>query len=191
MTETTQERSTKSAYGLRALAHPLRWMLIDLLDSEESATATRCAETLGESVASCSYHLSILAKYGYIELVPGIGGREKPWRLTSTHQDLSPSSSDPYEVFASQAASEAFLEHELDQIKVRLHHVSLESPEWRAASAAGGSSVYVTASELDEIKEEMMTVLFRYADRQSDPDSRPANARRARVFFSTTVDPSR
>jgi hypothetical protein len=39
---------------LRALAHPLRWRLIDLIDSEATATATRCAEILGESVASCS-----------------------------------------------------------------------------------------------------------------------------------------
>ena len=69
--------------------------------------------------------------------------------------------------------------------------MSLESPEWRDASAAGGSTVYVTAAELLKIKEELMTVLLRYADRESDPDSRPANARRARVFFSTTVDPAR
>ncbi len=191
MADTTKARSSKSVYGLRALAHPLRWMLIDLLESEDSATATRCAEVLGESVASCSYHLGILAKYGYIELVPGVTGREKPWRLASTRQDLSSPSSDPDEVLASQAASEAFLEHEVDQMKVRLRHVSLESPAWRGASAAGGSTMYVTAAELLEIKEELMAVLLRFADRQSDPDSRPANARRARVFFSTTVDPKR
>ena len=72
--------------ALRALAHPLRWQLIDLIGSE--ATATRCAEVLGESVASCSYHLGILGKYGYIELVPGQAGKEKPWRLASRQQNL-------------------------------------------------------------------------------------------------------
>ena len=34
---------------LRALAHPLRWALIEALGSEGTATATRCAELLGES----------------------------------------------------------------------------------------------------------------------------------------------
>jgi hypothetical protein len=71
--------------ALRALAHPLRWQLIDLIGSETTATATRCAEVLGESVASCSYHLGVLGKYGYIELVPGREGKEKPWQLLLTH----------------------------------------------------------------------------------------------------------
>ena len=76
--------------ALRALAHPLRWRLIDLIDSESTATATRCAEVLGESVASCSYHLGILGKYGYLELVPGQAGKEKPWRLASRAAEPGP-----------------------------------------------------------------------------------------------------
>ena len=67
--------------SLRALAHPLRWQLIDLLDSTGQATATQCAEALGETVASCAYHLSILGKYGYARQVAGHAGREKPWEL--------------------------------------------------------------------------------------------------------------
>jgi hypothetical protein len=189
--KTTEAAGRNSAYGLRALAHPVRWKLIDLLESEESATATRCAEVLGQSVASCSYHLGILAKYGFIELVPGVPGREKPWRLASPDQDLSSPTSEPGEVLASQAASEAFLDHEMEQLKARLHSVRLETPAWRDASAAGGSSMYVTAEELLEIKEELMKVLRRYSERQSEPASRPTTARRARVFFSTTVDPPR
>lgn len=180
------ERTTKSVYGLRALAHPLRWKLIDLLEAEDSATATRCAEILRESVASCSYHLRILAKYGYIELVPGTLGREKPWRLTSTQQDLSAGVSDE---LTALAASDAFLEHELERMKARLRSMSLEPTEWREACAAGGSTMYVTARELREIKDEMMEVLDRYGHRQADESLRPASARRSRVFFSTSVDP--
>src|SRR5258705_13282349 len=78
-----------SATALRALAHPLRWQLIDLLGREQTATATRCAQLTGESVASCSYHLGILAKYGYIAEAAGGRGREKPWQLTSFEQSLS------------------------------------------------------------------------------------------------------
>ena len=81
--------------SLRALAHPLRWQLIDLLDSTGQATATQCAEALGETVASCAYHLSILGKYGYARQVPGHAGREKPWELTDIPQNLSSAGSDP------------------------------------------------------------------------------------------------
>ena len=65
---------------IRALTHPLRLELMDVLAEEGAATATRCAELTGESVASCSFHLRMLAKYGYIEPAERTG-REKPWRL--------------------------------------------------------------------------------------------------------------
>ena len=77
----TATREQGSRTSLRALAHPLRWQLIDLLDSTGQATATQCAEALGETVASCAYHLSILGKYGYARQVAGHAGREKPWEL--------------------------------------------------------------------------------------------------------------
>ena len=81
----TREQGSSAAIpsrtSLRALAHPLRWQLIDLLDSTGQATATQCAEALGETVASCAYHLSILGKYGYARQVAGHTGREKPWEL--------------------------------------------------------------------------------------------------------------
>ena len=111
------------ALALRALAHPLRWKLIDLLGSEQSATATRCAEVLGESVASCGYHLGILAKYGYVEPVPGRTGREKPWRLATWRQNLSAEGLDEAGALASQAAFEVFLDHELERIKDQLAEI--------------------------------------------------------------------
>jgi hypothetical protein len=189
MKETTTEVPPSAALRLRALAHPMRWKVIDLLESEGSATATRCAEGLAESVASCSYHLGILAKYGYVELVPGTTGREKPWRLTD-QQDLSAQRPDTEEVLAAQAAGEAFLDHELARMKSRIHDIRLEPPEWRAASGAAGTTVYATAAELGEIKDVMTAALSRYEVRRTDAALRPANARRSRVFFSTSVDPS-
>ena len=87
--------AVQSRTSLRALAHPLRWRLIDLLDSTGQATATQCAEALGETVASCAYHLSILGKYGYARQVAGHPGREKPWELTEIPQNLSSAGPDP------------------------------------------------------------------------------------------------
>jgi DNA-binding MarR family transcriptional regulator len=176
--------------ALRALAHPLRWKLIDLLGSELSATATRCAEVLGESVASCSYHLGILAKYGYIELVPDQpGGREKPWRLTTYRQDLSTQGLDEPGAPAARAATDVFLDHELARIKDRFRRLDGEPAEWREASHLLGSTTWVTAGELREIKDQLVEIARRYSDRLADPARRPEGAREARIFTVTSVAP--
>ncbi len=188
--ERPHDRRAPDPLALRALAHPLRWKLIDLLGSEGTATATRCAGVVGESVASCSYHLGILAKYGYIELVPDQpSGREKPWRLTTFEQDLSTEGLDETGALAAQAATEAFLDHELARIKDRLRRQDLEPAEWREASHLLWSSTWVTADELREIKDQLVAMASRYADRLADPSRRPAGAREARILTVTSVAP--
>ncbi len=177
--------------ALRALTHPLRWRLIDLLGSELTATATRCALVLGESVASCSYHLGILAKYGYIELVPEQAGRERPWRLTSYEQNLFPVGLDTEGTLAAQAATEVFLDHELARLKDRLRRQRLEPGPWREASLMQGVSTWMTAAELREVAVQLMDLLMevaaRHAERASDPAARPAGAREVRLFAATSV----
>jgi len=174
---------------LRALAHPLRWKLIDVLDREDSATATRCAAALGESVASCAYHLGILAKYGYIEVAAGRSGREKPWRLTDRQQWMGSDDLDLDGQLAAESATEAFLEHEFAQIRRRVRQHGLEPPVWREAGCVVGSSMWVTAEELGEIKQQLMDIAHRYADRSEDPSLRPKGARHARLFSATSVTP--
>jgi hypothetical protein len=182
-------RSSEAAMRLRALAHPLRWRLMEVVDSEGTATATRCSQALGESVASCAYHLGILGKYGYLEQIKDTQGRERPWRAIGRRQDLSPPGPGIEDKLAAEAATEAFLDVELDQIKVRQRRKSTEPPEWEAATAVGGSTMWVTADELREIKYELITMLHRYQDRDEDPRLRPEGARISRLFFSTSVRP--
>jgi hypothetical protein len=178
-----------NAMALRALAHPLRWHLIDLIGSDGTATATRCAQVLGESVASCSYHLGILAKYGFIELVPDRPGREKPWRLTSVHQVLSAEGRDAEGALAAEAATEAFLDHELVRIKQRLRRLGLEPEPWRRASLLSGATTWMTAAELREVRDQLSQVLGAHADRAENPALRPPDAREVRLFVVTSVAP--
>jgi len=187
----TQDRDPLAprALALRALAHPLRWKLIDLIGSEQSATATRCAEVLGESVASCGYHLGILAKYGYIEPVPDRTGREKPWRLATRRQNLSAEGLDEDGALAAQAAFEVFLDHELERIKDRRRRVDVEPLEWREASYVSGSTQWMTAAELKEVKDLLTEIQERYGDRADDQARRPPGAREVRVFAVTSVAP--
>jgi predicted ArsR family transcriptional regulator len=176
---------------LRALAHPLRWHLVDLLTSEGSATATRCAHVLGESVASCSYHLNMLAKYGFIEEAPGGEGREKPWRLTSPDLSFTPDGLDDESAMAGEAAVEAFLDHEFAVMKERLRRRSLESEPWQQAAGFNGSISFLTAKELFEVRNEVRAIFDRYRDRAADPALRPEGARVVRMFASTSVAPER
>ena len=175
--------------ALRALAHPLRWQLIDLIGSEGTATATRCAEVLGESVASCSYHLGMLAKYGYIEEVPDRTGREKPWRLISERQELGSAGLDSEGQLASEAATEAFLDHEFARTRQRYRRTSLEPEQWRPALV--GASVWLTEEEYAAAREELFAVLERYRrDRDLlDPSLRPPGSREARLFVAVSVAP--
>ncbi len=175
--------------ALRALAHPLRWQLIDLIGSEMTATATRCAEVLGESVASCSYHLGILGKYGYIELVPGRAGKEKPWRLASRDQNLDPSDLDAEGALAAEAAAEAFLDHEFARMKQRLSRYALEPEPWRKATLVMGATTWMTAEELRDVTDQLKRLLVTHEERAADPASRPSGAREVRLFTTTTVAP--
>ena len=71
--------------ALRAYAHPTRMELVGLLRREGPLTATRAAELTGESVASCSYHLRMLAKYDLVEKAEGgRGGRSHGGRRHSS-----------------------------------------------------------------------------------------------------------
>ncbi len=70
--------------ALRALAHPFRLRLLRLVRAHRPVTGAELAQLTGQSSASVSYHLSVLARHGFIEPdpVPGATRRHKPWRTT-------------------------------------------------------------------------------------------------------------
>jgi hypothetical protein len=163
---------------------------MSLIDSEETATATRCAEVLGESVASCSYHLNMLAKYDFVEEAPGGHGREKPWRLVSRDQSFSPDGLGEEGQLAAEAAGDAFLDNEFGVMRDRLRRRSLEPPEWRRESTGfSASTLYLTPAEAIELRRHITELTEQHDDRWSEPDLRPSDARQVRVFLSLTVAP--
>jgi hypothetical protein len=176
---------------LRALAHPLRWKLINLIGEEETATATRCADVLGESVASCSYHLNMLAKYDYIEQAEGGQGREKPWQLVSREQSFSGEGLDLEGKLAAEAAGEAFLDYEVDAMRERMKRRDADPDEWREPTGIAASTMYVTLDEAREIREQLNKVVDSYQERWEKPALRPDGARQLRVFISAFLNPER
>ena len=176
--------------ALRAMAHPLRWQLLEILSREGTATATQCAQETGESVANCSYHLNLLAKYDYVEKAEGGQGREKPWRLVSQSQKFGTENApDDDTLLAAQAASTAFLDYQSAQIKDRALRAHLEPADWQAALGIDNSNDFLTPAEVVEIREELRKLVDRYRDRRADPAKRPEGARSVNLFFSTSVKP--
>jgi hypothetical protein len=188
MTDPEHEHQA-SPQALRALAHPLRWRLLDVLEAETEATATRCAQLTGESVASCAYHLGILAKYGYAEKRSDHPGREKPWRLLNRRQILHPDGLDTEGELAAEAATEAFLDYELIRLKERLRQAALQPPQWRPWFH--GTTAVLTEAEYAHVKEQVDQTLRRlmaeYAERDTDPERRPADGRPVRLFITASA----
>ena len=172
---------------IRALSHPLRLRLLDLLAEEGTATATRCAELTGESVASCSFHLRMLAKYGFIEPAERVG-REKPWQLTARSRDIRPDFDDPASVRAVEVMAGLYVEHEVERIRTWLATGPSESPDWVHASTITGSAFWATLEELAEVSRTLQSLTDRFEGRGTDPSLRPPDARPVRLFGVTSVD---
>ena len=78
MTDATSPR-TLDARALKALAHPLRVRIFDILSQYGPQTASSLAERLGESSGATSYHLRALAKHDLIREVEGRGTARERW----------------------------------------------------------------------------------------------------------------
>lgn len=175
---------------LRALAHPLRWKLINVLRTYGASTATQCAELIGESVASCSYHLNVLAQYGFVAEVPG-KGRQKPWQLVRRDLSLSSVGVDDETALAAQAASEAYLDQEFSSIRDRFRTKDREPLEWQEVVGTHTATEFLTAEEVADVHAKMLEIFEPYADRVENAENRPEDARPVRFFLATTVAPRR
>ncbi|MFJ3711153.1 helix-turn-helix domain-containing protein [Streptomyces sp. NBC_01267] len=170
--------------ALRAYAHPTRMTLVGLLRRTGPFTATRAAELTGESVASCSYHLRMLAKYGLVEEAPGGRGREKPWQATASFTSWPTYSEDPSVAEAADALNTAVAEQYFERM-VRATERRRELPrEWQEAQQSGDTLLHLTAGELTELGERIDDLLKQYEPRQSDPSLRPEGAREVSLILA-------
>ncbi len=173
--------------ALRALSHPTRWSLIELLGLEHSATATRCAEYTGESVASCSYHLGMLAKYGFVEPADGGQGREKPWRLVQRSQSWRTWGQDTETVLAAETLTDVVLEQEFARIREWIRRSSQEPEEWQAAAENSMRTLRVTPEELTELTARIQDLVEPYRQRHEDRETGPDGARTVRMLLATRL----
>jgi DNA-binding transcriptional ArsR family regulator len=144
-----------SARTLRALAHPLRIEMLQLLHAEGPATASSLARRLGESSGATSYHLRALARAGLIVEGEQRNGRERWWRRNEEHT-LVPSSVDPagepHERAEKQAATAELLAIFIGRDQEALDRwqaTRFDQPlDWQDASFVGNFKVWGTPDEL-------------------------------------------
>jgi hypothetical protein len=173
--------------ALRALAHPIRWKLIDVLTSEGTVTATRCSELTGESTATCSYHLGVLAKYGYIRRVGAEQWREKPWQLVTPDLSLSAAGLDEEQNAASRAAAAAFVDYEMTRLKESLRLSAQEPEEWRGLNKIMAATAWLSPAEVRQAIAEIGQVLDKYRGQERAGRQHQAGARPARLFAAVAL----
>jgi DNA-binding transcriptional ArsR family regulator len=172
--------------AIRALAHPLRLDLLELLGGISPATAARCAQVLGVSQASASYHLRQLAKYGFVEeSEPSGDQRERPWRLISRSQLLD---APPGPAVDELARVE--VEREVGKILDFIDRRSGETPQWRDAAFRVGGTLPMTPEEVASVRAQLETVMRPYIARlDADRPTPPPGSRWVRLFLAATPYP--
>lgn len=179
--------STTDPERIRALAHPVRLDLIELLDELGEATATQCAERLGETVANCSFHLRVLAKAGFIEPAPA-RGREKPWRPVAPGRTMSIERGNPASRLAVAEVAALSMTREVERVRTFIQTQPDPPPGWEDTVTLTSQSFWATGDELRALVEQLHHLTDRFEGRHQDPALRPAGARPARLFAALNPD---
>ena len=178
---------TSDPERIRALAHPVRLDLLDLLDELGEATATQCAERLGETVANCSFHLRTLAAAGYIEPAPR-RGRERPWRSASGGRISEPDFDDPASHRAVGELVGLTVLRESERIRGFIQSSGRPPAEWEDTVAVTSASFWATPDELRTLIRGLQQLVAPFEGRAQDPSRRPSGARHARLFAAVNPD---
>jgi hypothetical protein len=158
---------------LRALTHPVRLALLEVLAVEGALTATQAGELIGESPTTCSFHFRQLAKYGFVEEAGGGSGRSRPWRRVHIGMSFPETGNDPETTIALETLSGMFYSRMFDRFENwrRIRHSYPK--KWQEACGVYESAMYLTTDELEELNMELQAMLLRFNERLVDASLRP------------------
>jgi len=182
------ERSL-SAREVKALAHPLRLRMLEVLRTG-SATATMLARELGESTGATSYHLRALEKAGFIEDDRERGsGRERWWKRTPPLFVVESDPADDAEYAAALSQIRSILVQRDEEALAQYFATVAGQPEdWQSASFLGGWTVHATPDEMRALQRLVLTEMDKLRRR---PEDRPPDARAVYITFRSLVQPPR
>jgi predicted ArsR family transcriptional regulator len=161
---------------MRALTHPVRLALLEVLLLEGPLTATRAGELIGEPPNTCSFHLRQLAKYGFVEEAAPGPGRNRPWRLTTVGTRYSGVHADAETRVAARGLQRMLLERYFARLQAFLDARADYPAEWQEVTGASQTILHVSPDELRAVTAEITAVLDRYRNRLADAALRPADS---------------
>jgi DNA-binding transcriptional ArsR family regulator len=173
--EQQEEPRVLDVGALRALGHPLRVRIYDILSRHGAQTSSTLAGLTGESSGAMSYHLRMLARHDLIREVPGRTGRERWWerpRHSISFGEADQRSSPAMRAAQQVAASELLRRQHEDLIDYLTRRIDDEPEEWRRASTSRTSHMRLTAEQTQELMERLFAVMDetseKYAEQQGE-----------------------
>jgi DNA-binding transcriptional ArsR family regulator len=183
---TDKTRPLTDPKALRAIAHPLRVRLYELLTSEGPATVSQLAEKLGAMVGTVSYHLRQLEAYGYIEAAPELAkSRRETWwravpgglRWSDVALEQAPGGRE-----ASDAARRVVFGRQIDRLRSWNEHTDEWDSSWRSAAFSTDMLLTLTPEELEQFGKDVGAVVHRWVETTRD-GATPDSSDRQQVFF--------
>jgi len=172
------------AKGLRALAHPLRVELVDLLRKHGPSTATRLADLLGVNSGTASYHLRRLGAAGFVEEDTERGNaRERWWRPVHHVTRLTDEGLAVREPEATMTYLRSIAAGYDLRVRQTLNELPTMPAPWRSRFDLSSRSLRLTHAEAERLHEEMTGLLDRYRrDIPQETSPPPAGAERISVI---------
>jgi DNA-binding transcriptional ArsR family regulator len=162
------------AGALRALAHPLRVEIYDILSQYGPQTASSLAARTGESSGSTSYHLRALAKHDLIREVEGRGSARERWweREPGSVSFYNPEAmKSPAGLAATQVIMTEFLNRRHQQL---LHFVttSMRTPDEMNddTTLISTANLRLTPAQAKELNERLSALIDETTDRYRGQD---------------------
>lgn len=160
--------------SMRALSHPVRLALVEVLTLHGSLTATQASKLIGETPTTCSFHLRQLAKYGFVEEAGPMPGRSRPWRITQLGWLLEEQPGDQAHALAARHLGEMALNRQLERHRAHERGAQRTHTVW-----------WVTPDEAAELHAGIEKLMMRYRERLQNPAARPADAEAVEVVVLT------
>lgn len=151
------------AGALRALAHPLRVQIYDIISQYGPQTASTLAAMTGESSGATSYHLRALAKHDLIREVEGRGtARERWWErprgsISFTNPEAMKT---PSGRAATQVVMTEFLNRRHQQLMQYVGRgLMTDTEEWHDGAMISTATAQLTPEQLEDLTERIQAII--------------------------------
>lgn len=170
--------------AMRALAHPVRLAILDLLRRHGPATATELGPAAGASPSVTSWHLRHLASFGLVrDSEPSADRRYRRWEAVGRGYRFEVPE-DPEDAEGRSAArllsEQTFLQAAEAPARWMAETEPGLDPAWRRLAGVFNTRVVVSSDELAAVLAELENVLAPYVTRKAA--SRPPGSRGVRLM---------